>query len=212
LIPVGLTLLLYGWGFFALQRLAAESVSHLLQSWGWTSWIITMIEWLSRIMVVLAGALTFTFASTLISSPFNDFLAEAAEPFGTPPLPPVPSQGLTYKIRLLWLDLVKTGASLVLSLAALVITWVPLLNIVGFVLVFLVMAFQYVSYPQTRRGLTLFQSLPFLRKNFFACVGFGAVVSILFSIPFLSVLALPVAVVSGTLLVAGAQPRPSPGQ
>ena len=48
------------------------------------------------------------------------------------------------------------------------------------------LCFQYLSYPQARRGLGIFKSIAFLFKFPFACLGFGGAVSLLFAIPLIS--------------------------
>jgi uncharacterized protein involved in cysteine biosynthesis len=64
--------------------------------------------------------------------------------------------------------------------------------------------FQYTSYPQTRRQERLGHGVWFLLRHAWACSGFGATITLLYAVPFVSSLALPVAVVGGTLLVARA--------
>ncbi|MCC7443144.1 MAG: hypothetical protein IT285_16045, partial [Bdellovibrionales bacterium] len=54
------------------------------------------------------------------------------------------------------------------------------------------------------RGVALGEGLRFLARHFFACVGHGATLTVLFAVPFLGSFVLPIAVVGGTLLVARA--------
>ena len=75
------------------------------------------------------------------------------------------------------------------------------------VLALLLLTFQYVSYPQTRRGENLGTSLAFLGRHFWACLGWGASMTVLFMIPLLSAFMLPIAVVGGTLLYARSAPK-----
>lgn len=204
IFPVLLTLVLYYFVVSWLQTEAQTLVMEYYAQWmgNTEGWGATVVLILSKVMIFLAAALTFSFTSTLLASPFNDFLAERTEKFSTPTLPPHPGGGLQHQLRTLWIDLVKAGASAVMGIAALLLSWVPLLNLFSFALVFLLVCFQYISYPQTRRGLSLGRSVFFLFRHLPACLGFGASVSFLFAIPFVSSLALPVAVVGGTLLFA----------
>ena len=109
----------------------------------------------------------------------------------------------------IFIDIVKSIASAGVGIIALLLSWVPIVNIFAFALAFLLVAFQYISYPQTRRGIGLIDGAGFLRRHFFASVGFGTTVTILYMIPFLSSFMLPLAVVGGTLLVARAGGSPA---
>ncbi len=206
LVPIAITLALYVYVIAALQSWVLGQLRAYFEVWGWdpvgwTAWTVTLM---SRVMLILAGALTFTFASTVVASPFNDVLAARAEPLATPPLPPVQSRGLAAQTRLIWIDLVKTVAATVAGFAVILFWWVPMLNIGAAIAVCLLVCFQYTSYPQTRREERLGGGLRFLLRYAWACSGFGAAITLLYAIPFVSSLALPVAVVGGTLLVARA--------
>ncbi len=102
----------------------------------------------------------------------------------------------------------KAVAATCVTIMALIFSWIPVLNLFAFALAFLLITFQYISYPQTRRGIGFREGARFLRLHPFACLGFGLSVSFLFAIPVVSAFVLPVAVVGGTLLVARAPGNP----
>ncbi|MGE0614544.1 MAG: EI24 domain-containing protein [Bacteriovoracia bacterium] len=205
-LPITLTLALY---FFVIRKAidyAQTQLGALIARWsldpeGWAAW---GAQWTGRILLFVVAALTFSFVSAIIASPFNDFLAERAERYGQPALPPVGESTWVEKLRLIWIDVAKSVAAGITGIAALVFSWVPVLNVIAFVVAFLLVCFQYTSYPQTRRGQSLRQGLYFLWRHFYACVGFGAAMTLLFAIPLAASFFLPVAVVGGTLLVARA--------
>lgn len=206
ILPLSLTLVLYYYVVGGLIDWAQGSLWGLLEGWGidpqtWWAWIFLI---LTKIILLLVGALTFAFTSSIVASPFNDFLAERTERFATPALPPVKDASLRQQIRIIFIDLGKAIAAGIASLAALLLSWVPFLNLIAFVLMFLLITFQYTSYPQTRRGVKLGEGAGFLFRHLFACCGFGFSTSLLFAIPFVGSFALPLAVVGGTLLVARA--------
>jgi CysZ protein len=207
LLPVLLTLFLYVYLIATLQDWALDQVRAAVAGWGWDpgGWIVWTVSLVSGLLLVLVGALTFTFASTVVSSPFNDLLAERAERWATPPLPLVERHGLAAQARLVWIDLLKSVAATVAGFAAVLFSWVPLLNVAAVVAVCLLVCFQYTSYPQTRRQERLGAGVRFLWRHAWACAGFGATITLLYAVPFVSSLALPVAVVGGTLLVARAR-------
>ena len=169
------------------------------------AWAVTLILWVA---LVIAGVVAFTFIAGIVALPFNDWLAEQTESRATPPLPPTARTSWSGKARLLSIDLFKTLCALFFGMLGLALTWVPGLNLVGIVLEFLVIAFQFLSYPQTRRGEGAWAGAQFVVRHFWACLGFGVSFAFLFALPLISSLALPLAVVGGTLLYArGAHSR-----
>lgn len=205
LLPVALTMVLYVWGIAVLQAWATAWLLSLLplvglDPSGWMAWIAGLATW---VLLAQVAALTFAFASAVVAAPFNDVLAARTEPHAVPPLPP-PSPQRGGALALVWIDLLKATAATLVGFAAMLLALVPVVNAISLVLVCLLVCFQYTSYPQTRRRVRLLAGVRFLLRHPWACTGFGAAVSALFAIPFVSSFALPLAVVGGTLLVARA--------
>lgn len=145
--------------------------------------------------------------SNLAALPFNDFLAEHAESYSKPILVSVGKQSWGVLARQFLLDLIKNiiaGAALILCF---LLSWVPVLNIAAHLVGWLLVAFQYLSYPQTRRDWGVWRSFVYLLRlrTLPGALGLGLVLSFLFAIPIFSVLVSPIAVVSGTLLFARQQ-------
>jgi CysZ protein len=206
LLPIVLTMALYVWVIAVLQAWTLAQLLSLLTLLGFDptggiAWTAGMLAWM---ILVLVGALTFAFVSTIVAAPFNDRLAARTERHAVPPIPPPARGGQGGQLHLIWIDLVKTIAATVAGFAAIVLALVPVVNAFCVVAVCLLVCFQYTSYPQTRRHVGLASGAYFLVRHAWACTGFGAVVSALFAIPILQSLALPLAVVGGTLLVARA--------
>lgn len=202
LLPIILTTVLYIFGINALQKWAIDIFRNYIHGWGlspesWSAWTLTLM---ATMVIWVVAALTFTFASSIVASPFNDILAEKSEHHIFPPLSPVTNSSFKQQIKLIMIDLGKTIAATAAAIIAMIFSMIPALNIVSFVIAFLLITFQYISYPQTRRGIGLRQGAKFLWKHIFACTGFGAVITMLFAIPFLASFVLPIAVVGGTLL------------
>lgn len=205
--PLAIALALYIFGLRELQNWATVELQSLLSSHGVNSesWIATLALLLARIVLVILGVILFSTVSAIATSPFNDFLAEATESLTSPALPVVRAQGLGHRARLILIDLAKTLAAALASLSALLLSWLPVVNALALLLTFLLICFQFISYPQTRRGEGLGQALGFLWRHLFACAGFGAAFSFLFAIPIVGALTIPVAVVAGTILYAEAR-------
>lgn len=203
IFPLILTSVLY---YFILTRLNSYLGMHLgtyLASFGFTydSWLSFLISGILKLILLLISVLTFTFTSTILASPLNDYLAERTEKF-VPQITLAPQNSFLKMMRLMYIDFAKSIMLAFFGLIAIVFFWVPILNVVALTLTFLLLSFQYITYPQTRRGLHFRESIVFLKHNFAASLGFGFILFILYSIPFLSSFILPLAVVGGTVLYA----------
>jgi CysZ protein len=206
LFPVILSLVLYFYVIIYIQDWAKNAVYHYIMMWGlnpegWMAWILFV---LTKLILFVVGALTFTFVAGAIASPFNDFLAESTEKVKGLVVPEG-ATFFTFKVRIILIDLMKTLFAAAAGVAAILVSWIPVVNFFAFALTFLLVTFQYVSYPQTRRGQGIREGLWFLWQHMYACLGFGAVLSAMFALPFVSFLVIPLAVVGGTLLFEASQ-------
>jgi len=205
--PIVLTLALSFWGVaYVKAKLVGLGVTWLAGlGYAPDSFAVGAATIFLQIVLFVLAAVSFSFFAGIIASPFNDFLAEATEPFADPPLAP-PRANLRGKIRAVLIDLIKTGVvtalQVILVLIGVVGFWLPGLNLIPFAAAFWLLAFQFVGYPQTRREEGLRKSIGFLGRHLFATLGFGAAIGFLFAIPVVSSFALPLAVVGGTLLYA----------
>lgn len=211
-LPIVLTLALSIWGVaWVKAKLVAMSATWLAaQGYAPDSFAVQAAMVLLQIVLFVVAAVSFSFLAGVVASPFNDFLAETAEPYAKPGLPALrPEQtSVAWKIRAVWIDIVKTAVVTTVQIGLVFIGvlafWLPGLNMIPFAIALWLMTFQFVSYPQTRRGEGFGVSVRFLMRHFFASLGFGSAVGILFAIPILSAFAFPLAVVGGTLLYARA--------
>jgi CysZ protein len=212
-LPVTLTCALY---YYLIHWINAQAETFIMSHVSTGSWFLILV---AKLLIFVIAALSFSFLASLVATPFNDFLAESAERWAVAgdqpllPLPTIPERGIfagywRNKVRLIGIDSLKTMASITMGVIALFCSWVPILNIFAFALSFLILAFQFISYPQTRRGQSIGYAVDFLFRHFFACLGFGAAILFLFSVPFVSIFSLPLAVVGGTLLVGRASSDP----
>ena len=205
-LPISLTLFLYFYVISALQSRLTHWVAERLPDLGASpdGWIATSVMVLVKVVLFLVGAFTFSIIASIVASPFNDFLAESSEKWTELPLSKPLTGGWTLRARLIAIDLAKTAAATAATVIALLISWIPAVNILGLLIAALLVCFQYISYAQTRRSVGLWGGLAFLLRHLFACAGFGIVLTLIFAVPIVSSLCLPFAVVGGTLLVARA--------
>lgn len=216
-IPIVITVALSIWGVAWVKAKLVALGTAWLASHGYApdSWALQLAVVFLQIVLFVVAAVSFSLLAGIVASPFNDFLAESTERYCRPALPlPPGAETIRWKIRAVWIDITKTaiiGAiQLVLILFGLLAFWIPGLNLVPLLAAFWLFTFQFVSYPQTRRGETFGVSFRFLIRHAFASLGFGAVIGTLFAIPVLSAFALPLAVVGGTLLYARANSPSAP--
>lgn len=206
-VPFLIAFALSLWGVAWAKAKAVALGAHWLASRGYSSdsFLVHAAAYFLQIALFVLAAIAFSFVTGIVASPFNDFLAEAAEPFADPPLPPAPS-AMSAKLRALAIDVVKTATVTALQLVLIGMGifsfWIPGLNLVPFAAAFWLIAFQFLSYPQTRRGEGLRSSVRFLSRHAFSTFGFGAALGLLFAIPYVASFTLPLAVVGGTLLYA----------
>lgn len=200
-VPWLLSLALDIWVVHRLQQALSTWIEAQLS--GSLQWAAVVLGWIA---LFVAGVLAFSFIASVIALPVNDFLAELTEPRANPPLPSTGSISWAGRARLLTIDLFKTVCALSMSVLALLLSWMPVVNLVGAVLAFMLIAFQFLSYPQTRRGEGVLAGVRFLALNFWSSLGFGMSFAFLFAIPIVSSFALPLAVVGGTLLYARSRP------
>ncbi len=212
-IPFALTLAVSIYGVATLKTYLVGLGMHYLGLYGFAPESLTAQAAiiLFKIVLFVLAAVSFSFLAGIIASPFNDFLAEATEPHVRPALPNLPevSKKFSFRAKAIWIDIIKTivvtGLQIFTLILAILVIWIPGLNVLLMCLTFQLLTFQFVSYPQTRRGEGLGQGLKFLWNYFFACAGFGATIGTLFALPFISGFALPIAVVGGTLLYGRAK-------
>lgn len=206
-LPLLITLLLYGVFVTEVALRTRGLMEHSLATWGLDSngWLFAILIFFTKVLLFFVGAITFSLVANTIACPLNDFLAEAAEAHTVPLLPAVQSLTIWDRVRCIGIDLLRTFLGIGVTLVALLFSWIPFLNVASVLLTFLVISFQFVGYPQVRRGEGIQEGVHFVTRHLFACLGFGAAFTFLFSIPIVSSFCLPLAVVGGTMLAARAK-------
>lgn len=209
-IPFLISLTLSIWIVSALQGWVVGHLQAFILGFSWThsewaqTWVLLPLQFLVKIGLWLLGAVFFSGVGGLICVPFNDFLAEAVEPRVSPALSRAESASFFSRryLRIITLDLAKTLFSMGMGLTALLLSWVPVINVIAITFSFLLLCFQFTSYSQTRREWGVLQGVQFLFQNFWMCLGLGMACSVMFAIPLVSALGIPLAVISGTWITA----------
>ena len=195
-----------------LFSLAAKLLIDQLDTWieqllpGWLAWLEWLIWPLFAIAIVLIVFYTFTIIANLIAAPFNSVLSARIEAIitGRPPEDINPDRFIKIFIRTFQSELKKILYAIKWFIPLIIITIIPVINIVAPFLWILFAAWffalEYNDYPLANRGLFFDEVKSFNRNNRMRSLGLGTAVFILTSIPVINFLVMPVAVAGATRL------------
>ena len=212
LIPLVINAILFvillTWGYSAFS----DVLKSWLGSWDTLAWYWKSVAVVARIffwlVALLAVYFIFTPSALVIAAPFNDYLAETTEK----------ACGLEYREERPLVAMIIKEAGFAIAgelkrvlffgavfLLLLPINLVPFIGSVAYAIFSFVWAcfgfsFEFISFATDRRHVSLNRKLAILRKNLPFTMGYGLVTLLLFLIPFVNVLIVPVSAVSGTLL------------
>ena len=211
--PIAINLIIYlllGWYFIDLFSQALNWSLNRIP--GWLSFL-EPLAWVLFVLILLIGfGYTFALLAAVIASPFNGLLAEkVARMRGHNPVEqPFTARAIFALVsRSLWREIVKLSYFLPRLLGILFISFllgfIPVIGWIAAATMTLLwaawnMAIQFIDYPADNQGLNFSQTLAVMKKSKFQCIGFGAVVAGLLSVPLLNLFVLPAAVISATVL------------
>ncbi len=208
LVPLLVNILIFGgliW--YGLSYLFAVMDEWLAKIPAWLDFIKWIIWPVVGLTVSLATGYIFTAVALLIASPFNALLAEKAEELITGK--PVNSlEGLGAALMALPRGILRELSKLIyyLPMAAfvLLISFIPVLNVVAPVLWFLLgawmMSLQFLDYPMDNHLLSFADVKEAARARRLSSMGFGGVVALCTGIPVVNFFVVPAAVAGATLL------------
>lgn len=204
ILPVILSLGLTTFLFTTLRGYLAAQLVAWLATIGWTaSWIVSFTQILLTILAWVAAALTYSILASLVSLPFNDPLSKATEKALQNRgwnLAPYQEVSFTHSM---WIDLKKTivcgVGQMSLIFLSLILFFIPGFQLVTLTANAFLIAYQFLSYPQTRRGEETIASARLLFRFPLRSLVYGGCLLLGFLLPVVSGLMIPVAVVSGTI-------------
>jgi len=176
---------------------------------GWLSSAINFtlgpLKWIVAIPVMLIMAyFSFTIVGMIIASPFNDMLSARVERALTDSRDDVKLPLMTTgKLMVMGIldGLAILGRELVVIVLVLPFLLVP---VVGFLPLFFVAAYfsglGYFDYSMARNNLRNRHKWPVTRNHRWEMLGMGVMMELLFLIPFVNLLIMPLGVVGGTML------------
>lgn len=207
LLPLAVNLILFiALIGFAVRQFGGwvDTFMPILPSWlGFLEYIL----WpLFVVLVLLMVFFTFTLLANIIAAPFNGFLAEKVEVVvrGEDHFPPFSWAELMAMVpRTLGRELRKLAYFLPRAIALLVLSFVPVVNLVAAPLWLLfgvwMMAVQYIDYPADNNKMSWPDMLAWLREKRWQSLSFGGITYAALLVPGLNILMMPAAVAGATL-------------
>ncbi len=193
-----MTALIYYGGGYLLEKV--EWVIDWLPSWlSWLTWIITPVAVLTLISMTLYF---FSAVLNLVASPFNGLLSEAVEAKVAGDV--IPDEPIGQQIsRTLQRELKKLGYFIPRYLGLLIISFIPMVNIISPVLWFVfgawVLTLQFLDYALDNNGHSFTDLHKALKLQPLTTLGFGFIVAVGFMIPVVNLFVMPAAVCGATL-------------
>ncbi len=173
----------------------------------WLGWISGVLHFVLIAAVILVIFQIFTLMANLVASPFNGFLSAAIEEKLTGKRPDtgmtLMQEGLiTFRNELgkLWFLLTRASLVALLSIFLFVIPGLnALLPFVWFLFGAYMLSLEYMDYPMGNHGLTFKEKRAMLGRNRTFTLGFGAITTVLTTLPIINLLIIPTAVAGSTL-------------
>lgn len=198
---IDLALVAWGisWGVTSLSSWTAATIGYLVSpSAGiWYDifyYPLLVIFWLAFLVVLTYG--TFLIA-TIIASPFNSLLAERAlvvrgviedRPFHF-------GRWLKVTLKMIFVSILRALIFLAIGVIILILSFIPVLNVLGSYMAFLIMAFDSMDYSFEALEYDLADRFKYFRNHFAEFSGMAAALGLTLLIPGLTLLLLPSAVV-----------------
>lgn len=207
LLPLTINLLL----FIGLISLAVQQFGGWVETFmpnlpDWLSFLEYVLWPLFVLLVLLVMFFSFTLLANIIAAPFNGFLAEKVEVVlrGRDDFPSFSWAELLAMVpRTLGRELRKLAYFLPRAIPLLILTFVPVLNLVAAPLWILfgiwMMAVQYIDYPCDNNKVSWDDMLAWLREKRWQSLGFGGATYLALMIPVVNILVMPAAVAGATL-------------
>jgi CysZ protein len=208
LIPLLVNILIFG----SLIWYGLSYLDALMDDWlgkipDWLSFIQWILWPVIALTVSLVTGYLFTAVALIVASPFNALLAEKAEELITGK--EVDSlEGLGAALMAMPRGILRELSKLLyyvpMALFVLILSFIPVLNVVAPVLWILLgawmMSIQFVDYPMDNHQLSFGDVKEAVRSRRLSSMGFGGVVALCTGIPIVNFFVVPAAVVGATLL------------
>ena len=207
LLPLTINLLLFvGLIVIAMQQFAGWVDTFMPTLPTWLSFLEYVLWPLFVVLVLLMVFFTFNLLANIIAAPFNGFLSEKVEVVvrGQDDFPPFSGAELMAMVpRTLGREMRKLGYFLPRALALLILSFIPVLNILAAPLWLLfgvwMMAVQYIDYPADNNKMSWDDMLSWLREKRWQSLSFGGITYLALLVPGLNIVMMQAAVAGATL-------------
>lgn len=206
-MPILVNILVLGSAFTWLFFQVDSWVNYLL------GFLPTWLHWLSYLLwplilssILLIFGYFFSTLANIIAAPFNGFLAEKVEE----ELSGIPAKELPWSDfvkdvpRMINRELVRLGYYLPRAIVLLIISFIPVINIISPLLWFLfgswMIVIQYCDYAFDNHKISFTKMKETLKKDRLNNMPFGALVTLITVIPLINLFIMPAAVCGGTAM------------
>ena len=205
LVPLLINLALFSLGILASVHLLEKFIDSFLSGWWeWLQWILWPLFAVITLAIVFFG---FAIMASLLSAPFNGFLAEATERHLDSDSAQAPeSMGtIVAEINKALISEVKKFTYFAVRAVPLGLLFlVPGINIVAPFLWLLfgawMLSLEYADFPMANHNILFPEIRQIMSTNKSLAFGFGLGLMLLISIPVLNFIAIPVGVCAATIL------------
>ena len=167
----------------------------------WLAWLDWLLYPLIGLTLLILTYATFALMANLIAAPFNSLLAAAVEKAergeAEPPVQPLWRDILASLIQ----EIHKALYFLALAVPTLILALIlpPLAPVLWFAYAAWCAALQYLDYPMANNGIPFREQRRRLRQQRGNSLAYGSGVSLMTTVPLLSLIAMPVGVIAATL-------------
>lgn len=205
-IPLFINILLYAVGIWTLIHYFSILMARFLPSDSWFAFLHWLLWPFIAAIIIILVLYSFSLLANIIAAPFNSFLSAAVEKLETGQ---IPESGMSLS-KEIWHSIIqeirKTCFFLIRAIPIILISFIPLLNIITPLLWFLYFAWstyvQYMDYPMANNGIFFSEQRRILRSHINDMLSFGGIASLLLLIPVINLVAMPICVIAATIFWA----------
>ncbi len=202
--PLSINILVFTLGGWALLHYFGALMNHFLPADSWQYYLRWLLWPIIAIALVVVVFYTFSLLANIIAAPFNSFLAEAVERIESGRQPDPVAGNLWQEA---WGSVIqeirKAAFFIVRAIPIVILSFIPGLNFAAPFLWFVYSAWvaylQYMDYPMANHGIAFSRQRQLLAGRPLDTFGFGALVTLMLTIPILNLIAMPVAVIGASL-------------
>jgi CysZ protein len=194
MIPVIIGVIIYSFGFWHVYEFLTTTTESYLQNTISSENLGTVLFWVFKIILFVFGFFlinwTFVLIVSLIASPFNDLISERVEKKHLEQNLPNLSDAFSSMAGKLFFTLFNETKKILfiglLSVAALIMGYIPILTPIALVITFILVTVQFLDYSWARHDLPFKKCMTDVLKNIIPYTITGGLFFLLINIPFIN--------------------------